>query len=392
MTVPTSRADAPLLDAAAARALLAQAWPELGSEIVALADAVGRTLAAPVVSREDLPAFTRSAMDGHAVRADATAGATADAPVALVLGQLAWPIVTGGPVPAAADAVIVIEQTSTRGRPDAAELLVTAPIAAGRNITARGDDVRSGDTLAPAGHRLTPIDLALLAAVGVTSVTVVRRPRVAVLSSGAELVAPGADVPPGKVRDVNQLALVAAVRATGAVLTAAGIVSDEPAAIAAALARLAPSHDVILMTGGTSVGVADHTAPALQQAGARPLFHGLAVRPGRPTLAAVLGDSLVVGLPGVPAAAAVIYAAFVRPLLGADDRMVARLTVDVASVTGREDLVRVALEPRADGLWAAPLGGPPSSLRALATAAGVAVVPSDLSALPAGACITVIRL
>jgi molybdopterin molybdotransferase len=391
VTPPPSRADEPLLDAASARTRLAGAFPVLGNETVTLADAAGRVLTEALISPEDLPAFARSAMDGHAVQADATAGATAADPIALAIGRQAWPIVTGGPVPDEADAVIVIEQTSIRRGSDGPELLVAAPITAGRNITPRGDDVRRGDTLASPGRRLTPIDLAALAAVGITSVTVARRPRVAVLSTGAELVPPGADVPEGKVRDVNQVALVAAVRAAGAVAHGAGIVPDEPAAIAAALVELGRSHDLVLMTGGTSVGVADHAAAALHRAGARQLFHGLALRPGRPTLAAVLGACLVVGLPGVPAAAAVVYQVFVRPLLGADDRAVARLTAAVASTVGREDLVRVTLELRVDGYWATPLPGPPSSLRALATAAGVALVPPDVSALPAGACITVVR-
>jgi molybdopterin molybdotransferase len=382
----------PLLDAVRARALLADAWPALGSETVTLAEAVGRILADDQISPEDLPAFARSAMDGFALQAGATAEASEAAAVRLILGQRAWPIATGGAVPPDGDAVVMVEQTSTCAGPNGAEVVLKAPVAVGRNIIPKGDDVQVGGLLAAAKKRLTPRDLALLAAVGITSVPVMRRPRVAVLSSGSELVAPGTRVPPGKVRDVNQLALHTSVRAAGGDVHSPGILPDDAGAIAAGLADLSRDHDLILITGGTSVGVADHTAAALRAAGAQFLFHGLAIRPGRPTLAAVLGRCLVVGLPGVPVAATIAYEIFVRPLLDDEDRaVVARLAVELSSAAGREDHVRVTLERRPDGLWAHPVPGPASSLRALATAAGVAIVPAAVSSLPAGAGITVIR-
>ena len=381
----------PLLSAADARRRLADAWPAAASERVALGQAAGRVLAEPLVSPEDLPSCARSAMDGYAVPAALTRGARAEQPVALTLGQQAWAIATGGPVPPGADAVVMVEQT----RSGVSEVEIHVEVSPGRNVLAQGEDVRAGAALWPAGRRLSIRDLALLGAVGLTSVAVVARRRVAVLSSGAELVRPGEAVLPGQVRDVNQPSLAAAARAAGALVTPAGIVTDAVEAVAAALQQLSGAHDVVLISGGTSVGLADHTAQALRQLGARLLFHGLAIRPGRPTLAARLGDSLVVGLPGVPAAALIVYELFVRDLLegtpGEDRRVSARLTEAVSSSLGREDYVRVGLHTRPDGLWAAPVPGAPASLFALATADGVAVVPHESGGLAAGDRITVLR-
>jgi molybdopterin molybdotransferase len=384
-----------LLDAASARRLLREAWPPLATEVVALTAALGRVLGERVISREDLPAFARSAMDGYAVRAAATAGATAERPLALALGRQAFTIATGGPVPDGTDAVVMVEQTTRdpAAGGEGTQVLVHAEIAPGRNVVPRGDDVQRGAVLADAGHRLTPRDLALLAAVGTTSVTVKKRPRVAVISTGAELVPPHEDPPSGRVRDINQVALCAALESGGALADPRGIVPDDPVRLAQVLAESAKDRDLVLITGGTSVGTADHTAAALRLAGARPLFHGLAIRPGRPTLAAQLGSTLVVGLPGVPSAAAMVFEIFLRPLLDDRDRAIqAHLAVDVGSTPGREDYVRVQLESRADGRWATPVAGGASSLRALATAAGVAIVPADVPALTTGASITVLLL
>jgi molybdopterin molybdotransferase len=380
-----------LLDAARARELLSGAWPAPVRERVALGDAAGRFLLAAVTAGEDFPSVARAAMDGYAVAAIATRGATAATPVSLAMGTQAWPIATGGVMPAGADAVVMIEQTALSAA-DAGQVAVATEVAPGRNVHRQGEDVRRGDMLSRTGRRLAARDLALLGAVGIEHVEVARATRVAVMSSGAELVPCDEAVPAGGVRDVNQPALCAAVAAAGGRATRAGIVTDDPRAIADALAALVPGHDVILISGGTSVGRADHTAAALEALGARPLFHGLAIRPGRPTLAAAIGGTLIVGLPGVPSAALIVFQMFVRPLLTREEcRLPARLSAAVASVRGREDYVRVAIEARSDGLWATPIPGSPSSLCALATADGVAIVPGDAEALAAGACVSVVR-
>jgi molybdopterin molybdotransferase len=398
-----------LLAGVEARRLLMDALPGGGREVVAVADAAARVLAAPVRSPEDLPQFSRAAMDGYALKAADTGGATVARPVILQLVGTALAgtdtsaevppgsalaIATGAPLPAGADAVVMVEATTR----SADSVSVTTEVAPGRNIIARGEDAKRGDLLRPAGWRLGPRDLALLAALGIPSVEVTRRLRIAILSNGAELVPPTATPAPGQVREVNQLALASAAAGDGAIVTSAGIVGDDRAALAGAIARLAATHDLVLVSGGTSVGPADFTAEACRLAGARPLFHGLAIRPGKPTLAATLGPALIVGLPGVPVAALTVFEVFVRPLLRSraglhtNDWMVtARLEAPLASIVGREDYVRVTLARRDDELWASPLPGPASSLLSLATADGLVIVPHADALVAAGDAVSITR-
>lgn len=432
MAAPPSGSPPTSTSAARARDHLAEAARPLGTESVALAAAVGRIAGEDVLAPEDLPSFARSAVDGYAVRA-ADLAAAAAAPARLTLaGTIAagdaigatlapgetWAVATGAPLPAAADAVVMVE----RARREGSVVEFAEALPAGRNLIARGEDVGAGGRVVQRGKRLGPRDLALLAAVGLDRVVVARRPRVAVLSSGAELVPADHAAGAGRVRDVNQPALAAAVLAAGGDVTSAGIVGDDVEALARALAALAGTHDLVLVTGGTSVGAADHTAAALRRLGARMLYHGLAVRPGRPTLAAVLAapaggadnatimtaatTALVIGLPGVPAAALCLYEVFVRPvlagMLGAIDlgspgsgQVRAILTTAIDSAKGREDYVRVRLDRRLDGagavvLMATPITGASSSLFALAKADGVAIVPDEVEGVAAGEAISVL--
>jgi molybdopterin molybdotransferase len=379
--------------AAEARRLLAEAAPALPSELVPLEQAAGRALAAALVASEDVPAFPRAAMDGYAVRAADLAAASDGAPARLSLvgavamgeapadplapGQ-ARAIPTGGHLPAGADAVVMVEHAAL----DGTTVVVCAPLEAGKHVVWPGDDVRRGTPLIPAGRRLGPREVAALAAFGVTRVLVQRRPRVAVLSTGPEICPPGQTPPPGKVRDVNQVALAAG--AHDAEVTLAGIAADDPAALARALTELAGAHDLVLVSGGSSVGGRDHTAEAMAATGSL-LFHGIQCRPGRPTLGARAASALLVGLPGVPAAALTIFQVFVRPVLqrlsGAPPPIPrpARLIAGHGSAPGREDYLRVRLLP--DG-GAAVLGG--GALASLLACDGLVVVPAETAALAPG--------
>jgi molybdopterin molybdotransferase len=413
-----------LMPAVEARRRLAEAAQAVGTERVPLAGALGRVLAADVVAPEDLPRFARSAVDGYAVHATDLAGARPGTPALLLLGPAvvmgeaalaplssgqAVAVATGARVPPGTDAVVMVERTvllpgdAGAARPE--QLQVLEALAAGRNLVAQGEDVRVGTTLVGQGRRIAPRDLALLAAVGISDLLVTRRPRVAVLSSGAELVPAAAQPGAGGVRDVNLPALAAAAGAAGALVTSAGIVPDDPAVVSRTVGTLAEAHDLVLITGGTSVGAADHTAEALHLLGARTLFHGVAIRPGRPTLAAQLGDTLIIGLPGVPAAAQVVFEVFVRAVLARLGGVAqpdpalqrARLRTALGSAVGREDYVRVRLDSDGDSeptahhartaggdLWATPLPGSASSLFALAAADGVAIVAAEVASLEAG--------
>ncbi|HJZ88887.1 MAG TPA: gephyrin-like molybdotransferase Glp, partial [Polyangia bacterium] len=315
-----------LKSAEEARAILADFLP-VGKEVVGLAEAGGRVLAADVTAPEDVPAFPRATMDGYAVRARDLYGASEGAPaylkVAYQVAMGARPerplapgeaaaISTGGMLPDGADAVVMVEWTQPV-RPGEIEAL--RPVAPGENVIRPGEDVPRGRHVLREGQRLRPQDVGLCAALGLPRVPVFARPRVHILSTGNELVAP-ADVPaPGQVRDVNQYALAAAAGRAGAVATLSGVIADEPGQLRAAVGAAAQRADLTLLSGGSSLGVRDLTAEVLGAFGDI-LFHGISVRPGKPTiLARSRRGAPLVGMPGPPLSALVIFDVFIRPLL-----------------------------------------------------------------------------
>ncbi|HXU62628.1 MAG TPA: molybdopterin molybdotransferase MoeA, partial [Polyangia bacterium] len=309
-----------------ARRILAETRP-VGIEVVALAAAAGRVLAAPFGAPADLPAERRSVMDGYAVRAADLAAAQPDAPVRLTVagavpmgdvfrGQVgpgqAVSIPTGGFMPDGADAVVMVEQTRMAGD-GGVDVLRAVP--AGANLVQAGEDLTRGEVALPAGRRLRPADLALLATFGLTSLQVYRQPRVAVVSTGNELCPPDETPRPGQVRDANQTALAAQVAAAGCLPAWAGIVPDEPSALRDTIRGLLATHHAVILSGGSSVGTKDVCAEAVADLQPGVLFHGIDIRPGKPTLLARAGNRSVVGLPGFPTSSLVVFDAFVRPML-----------------------------------------------------------------------------
>lgn len=389
-----------------ARALMTD-FPPVGTERVALVAADGRVLAEDLSAPEDLPPWPRGVMDGYAVRAKDTFGASEAVPAflkvrgAVPMGDVwrgtvgpgeAVAISTGGALPDGADAVVMIEYTQ-EGR--GGELEVQKGVAPGDHVMRVGDDVRRGEPLLRAGRRLRPQDVAILAAFGVLEVPVRRRPRVAIVSTGNEIVPPEATPRPGQVRDMNQLALGAQARRCGCEPIFGGIVPDDAAALEAAVRRLVADADAVILSGGSSIGVRDLTASVLKAAGARVVFHGISVRPGKPTILARVGDTPVLGMPGVPVSAMVIFDVFVRPLLwrlaGEERRdpwpfrRRARLARRAPSIAGREDYLRVRLVAREDGaLWAEPVLGGSAAVATLVGADGLVVVPSHAEGLAEG--------
>jgi molybdopterin molybdotransferase len=397
-------------DEARAR-LAALATRALRPEMVALAEAAGRVLAEDIVAAEPLPPWPRSAMDGFAVRADDTRAASAAAPAALhVVGEVpvggtypgpelgageAIAIATGGVVPPGADAVVMVEDTATQA---CGSLHIRRAAARGQHVIQVGEDIASGTRLLAAGHLLRPADLAALAAFGRVTVDVFRRPRVAILATGSEVIAPHETPRPGQVRDMNQIALAAAVARAGALPLPAGLVGDDPAALAAAILRATSAADVLLIAGGSSVGVRDFTAAVLASLGARVEFHGVHLRPGRPTLLATLGEVAILGLPGVPASALIVFTALVAPFLRRlagehpappAPRLRGQLApgVTLASALGREDYVRVALG--ADGL-VTPLRGGNMAVGTLVRADGLVCIPADVESVAAGSFVEIL--
>lgn len=386
--------------------------------MVGLDQALGRVLAGPLLAGEDVPAQPRSMVDGFGVRAADIVGATPGAPVSLPLvgrvrigeapdfsvaaGQAAE-IPTGGTAPPGVDTVVMLEDVTVS---DDGRVWVGAALSAGRNLLRQGADLAAGQGVLAAGRRLAARDIAALALFGVSGVAVCARPRVAVLSSGSELRPAGQARQASQIPDVNLPALAAAAEAAGAVVTRGGIVTDEAEALARRLEALAADHDLIITTGGSSVGGRDFAEAAVAAAGGRLLFHGLDIRPGRPVLAAQLGTALVVGLPGVPAAALTLLPVFLRPLLAAMSGELAppvpwraRLATPVTSRAGREDYLRVQLELRgavpgeaAGELWARPLGGGPALLSTLLAAEALLVVPAERASLAEGELVELVSL
>jgi molybdopterin molybdotransferase len=383
----------------------------VGTERVALAATDGRVLADAFAAPCDWPPWTRGVMDGYAVRARDLAPAAPGRPVRLAVrgavpmggsfaGEVgageAVAITTGGMLPAGADAVLTVE-ASRQAAPGAIE--TETALRPGANVIRPGEDFRRGEALLPAGRRLRPQDVGLLAGLGVLEVEVRRRPRVGLLSTGDELVPPEtAELPPGRIRDINQTVLAAQIRRAGAVPVPAGIAPDREESLRAAVVALWEGTDAVLVSGGSSVGSHDFVERVLGALpGAEPLFHGINVRPGKPTLCVRVGGRPVIGLPGHPVSSMVIFDVFVRPLLqrlGGETprdpwpaRRRAVMTVACAKTPRRDEYVRVALAaPVAPGQpWlATPVPGGSSAFASVVRADGLVLAPASVDRLEAG--------
>jgi molybdopterin molybdotransferase len=391
----------------------AAAGPPLPAETVPVAEAAGRVLAGELRSAVDYPLDTNSAMDGFAVTAG-PAGRTlrlvdesrAGSPARLGVGpSTAVRIATGGVLPAGAEAVVRLERASLTD--DGGHVTLHEAVAPGRNVRRAGEDMTAGRLVLPAGTRLGALELAVAIGAGHGELACRRRPRVALLGTGDELRDPGSGLQTGEIHDSNTIVLAALARDAGATVTGRGRVADDPAAARRALERAFAEADVVVVTGGVSVGPHDHVKPALRDLGAEEAFWGVAIRPGRPTWFGRRGDALVFGLPGNPVSAIVAFVLLVRPLLaalegaagaGRDGRgpIRARLTDGLSSHPDRTDAVRVRLRPAAGdggGLEAQPTAPQGSHLvTSLVGADGLALVPAGQGDLAAGSPVDVERL
>ncbi len=387
---------APLLrPAEGLRLILAQA-PALDVEEVAVsADLAGRVLAADVRAAVSLPPFDTSAMDGYTVRAaDLGAGGV---PIAFRLGAGDRPrplppgaaagIATGAPLPDGADAVVPVEHAR-----EEEGLLLAEPPAVGAHIRERGGDVGEGDVVGAAGTLLTPALLAAISATGVGTVTVSRRPRLAALATGSELVRVGRPLEPGQIYESNLTSIVAQARGAGAEVVAAATVADDRDATREAFARAIAAADVVVSSGGVSVGPHDHVKPVMAALGVREVFWRLAHKPGKPLWFGVAEDgTLVFGLPGNPVSSLVCFELFLRPALAAmqhgrpPERPVARLAEPVKRLPGRDHAVRCRLAASSDGMQLHPLGPQDSHLIVHAAGAdAIALVDAGEGEAPAG--------
>jgi molybdopterin molybdotransferase len=383
--------------------VLARVEP-LPGESVGVSDAAGRVLSEPARARVDLPPFASSAMDGFAVRAADTPGRlpvvariAAGVPAARALepGE-AMAIATGGVVPAGADAVVPVEYVVERGN----HVEIPEVVRPAANVRPRGGDVRAGEVVVGAGARLGPAQLGALAAAGVDTVVCGARPRATVVVTGTELRPPGQPLEPGQVYETNGLILRAALATAGARAEAGDSVPDDPDLHRAALAR-GLSGDVLVTSGGVSVGPHDLVRAVGAELGVEEVFWGVAVKPGKPVWFGVRGGSLVFGLPGNPVSSLVGFELFVRPavlaLQGAaapgPDYLPGRLAHAVRRNPAREQLLRARSQVRDGSLELEPLSGQESHMIARAAAADALVrIPQGEGELGAGAEVRYLRL
>jgi len=388
----------------ARRRLEAHVRPIARTERVRLADAAGRVVAADVTAPIDVPPFSRSAMDGYAVVAADTAGASRSTPKRLrvidriftgqvsratVAAGMCAEIATGAPLPNGADAVVMVEETSRSG--DSVDVFAAAD--AGQNVGRRGADMQAGQGVVSNLDVLTPSRVGALAAVGCDGVEVYARPGVAILPTGDEVILPGEPLPPGHIYDVNQFTLGALVSAHGGVPQTRRAARDTVEALVAALDACAKEADVIVFSGGSSVGDHDLVVDAIAAAGGEMIFHGIAVRPGKPTAFAIVGGTPLFGMPGNPTSCLSNAYILLVPFLRAIARLppheprtiAAPLGRRIASAVNRHQFYTVRLR---DGV-AYPAFKGSGDITSLSQADGYIEIPADQDVVEAGTIVDV---
>ena len=396
----------------ALRQLEAQWRPAPQAETIATADALYRILAADIASPEQVPAFRKSTVDGYALRAADTFGASQSLPAFLTVGgELAMGeapaldvgageallIHTGGMLPASADAVVMIEHTQASG---AGEIEALRAVAPGENVIQAGEDIGAGERILPGRQRLRAQDIGGLLAVGIASVEVLRRPRIGILSCGDELLPPEAGAPPphGKVRDINAYTLSALAQKLGAAPMRLGIASDDFADYQRRAREGFAACDILLLSAGSSVSARDYTRDVIAGLGQPGILqHGLAIKPGKPTILALCDNKPVIGLPGNPVSALLVarqllpalVARYGGQLLDAPRLVSARLSQRVASVTGREDWLALRLREDERGLLAEPVFGKSNLIFTLVAADALLRVPLNTGGYDAGSLVDV---
>src|SRR5574341_1252199 len=376
------------------------------SETISVADALNRVAAEEICAPASLPAFPRSMMDGYAVRAQDTFGASQSLPAYLaVVGEVpmggappfeikpaqAALIHTGGMLPDGADAVAQVEviQKSHEN-----EIEVLKAVAPGENVLRVGDDVAKGQPVLPRGHLLRPQDLGGLAGLGITRLLVGRRPRIALLATGDEVVPPEAEAAPGQVRDVNSYAVAGQIERAGGIAIRRGIAPDDFDSMLTAAESALAEADALVISAGSSVSVRDMTSAVINRLG-KPgvLVHGVALKPGKPAILAAADGKPVFGLPGNPVSAMVVADLFVVPTVyrwqgcstPPPHRSVpARITHNLPSQTGRVDYTPARLVMRESERWVEPIFGKSNQIFTLVFADGMIITPRDSNGLSAG--------
>lgn len=361
----------------------------LGEETIPVTQALGRVTAQPVWARLSSPHYHAAAMDGYAVAAERTHGATETSPKRLIVGAEAMPVDTGDPLPAGTNAVIMIEDTqlfADAAGAGAIEIMKSVP--PWQYVRPLGEDMVATELVLPANHRLRPQDLGAVVGCGHTEVTVYRRPRVAILPTGTELITveqlqqPGRQLRPGDILEYNSIMLGAQAEEAGCLVTRLPIVADAYAAIRDAVAVALADHDLVAINAGSSAGSEDYTAAIVAELGDLQV-HGIAIRPGHPVILGTARGKALVGIPGYPVSAAVTFERIVTPLLylwqgmqpPSRPQVEATLTRKTLSPLGEDEFMRVTVGRVGDRVVATPLGGGAGVLMSLVKADGIVTIP-----------------
>ncbi|NQS90817.1 MAG: molybdopterin molybdenumtransferase MoeA [Chloroflexi bacterium] len=381
-------------------------------EMTPTEQALGKVTGGDILSPQDLPDFRRSTVDGYAVQARDTHGASESLPAYLmwvgevpmgdrpgfkVASQQCAEIHTGGMLPEGADAVVMIEDTQNLA---SAEIEIFRPAATGENIIEIGEDVSVGEIVIPRGTRLRPGEIGGLMALGITVIETVIPPKFGIISSGDEVIPPDQQPRPGQVRDVNSYTLGALIHDLGGEVVHYGIIPDSRQVLKKIIQKALRECDHVVVTAGSSASARDLTAEIMNGLGdPGVLVHGISVKPGKPSIIALASDQVMIGLPGNPVSALVIANILIKPILeaylGIEDKrpppsIQAKLTVNISSQTGREDWIPVRLEENSPGNYSAdPVFGRSNLIFILAKADGLVRIPPAVTGLEAGKTVSV---
>ncbi len=359
-----------------------------GEEVLPVSECLGRVTSRPVFAKLSSPHYHASAMDGIAVHADATSGARETNPVVLTSGESAFWVDTGDPLPPGTNAVIMVEDVHDRGQ---GMLEITAAVAPWENVRVYGEDMVETELILPALWHLRPVDLGAVLAGGHREIWVRRKPVVAIIPTGSELVPPTGDPAPGRIIEFNSTVFSGLVTEWGAQPLVLGIVPDDLSRIRDAVRRAASSADLVLIGAGSSHGSEDYTARVMEELG-EVLVHGVATRPGKPVVLGRIGTVPAIGVPGYPASAVLALELFARPLLsrmlsrpvGPPEPVTARLSRPLVSSMGVDEFVRVKLGKVGERLIATPVGRGAALTTSLVRSDGMVVVPRGLEGVAAG--------
>ncbi len=368
-------------------------------ETLDILDAYHRILASDIYATEDLPPFRRSSVDGYAVIAMDTFGATETLPVILeVIGEIrmgempfitlkngkAVKVPTGGALPQDSDAVVMLEHTNQISD----ELIeVLKPAGIGENIIQRGEDIKKGELILQKGHRLRPQDIGALAGLGIYSVSVYKKPVVSIISTGDEIVDRKEPLMPGEIRDINSYNLYGLIMQYGGIPLRKGIYRDEYIIIRNAIEEALNDSDMLLISGGSSVGTKDLTSRIIDEIG-KPgvLFHGVMMKPGKPLIGGIVNNKVIFGIPGHPAATTICFMRFVKPVLEyisglkmdeIPKKVKARLTSNIPSAPQRTDHIRVRIFKKDSQLYAEPVFGKSGLITTLTSSDGIVIIPPE---------------